>query len=121
MLRTHKISAARAGALLALITGALTGISGCVSTDTKMMSFYGKPIQYVILERGEPDAIVDMPHKTRAFQWFQLPDTMASSMIGDKLIGVDMSDECKYTIFAEWDELQDAFIIYDHEDVKFGC
>ncbi len=98
-----------------------SALAACSSTDKKISNFYGKPIQYIMLERGEPDQIINMPHNAKAFQWKQKPDNVASTVIGDRVIGVDMTDECKYTVFAEWDELQDAYIIYDHEDVKFGC
>ena len=100
---------------------ALSALYSCSSTDKKLEKFYGKPIQYIMLERGEPNQIINMPHNGKAFQWDQKPDNVASNVIGDRLIGVDMSDECRYTVFTEWDELQDAYIIYDHEEVKFGC
>ncbi len=102
--------------LLALASALLAGCS----TDTAFRKYYGKPVQYIVLDRGEPTGMVQMPGKEMAFQWQVESDTMASSIIGDKPPFVDMT-ECKYTVFTAWDEVQEAWVVYGHEDIPFGC
>ncbi|MBB35214.1 MAG: hypothetical protein CME88_07355 [Hirschia sp.] len=97
----------------------LVSLTAC-STDGQFRKYYGKPVQYVILEHGEPANMVQMPGNEMAFQWQLEADTVASSVIGDKPPFIDMT-QCKYTVFTSWDEVQEAWVVYNHEDVPFGC
>ena len=104
----------------AILLGLAVVTASACSTDGKFRQYYGKPVQYVILDHGEPAAMVPMPGEEMAFQWQLEADTVASSVIGDKPPFIDMTT-CKYTVFTSWDELREAWIVYAHEDVPFGC
>ena len=95
------------------------GLTAC-STDRSFRQYYGRPVQYVVLDHGELTNMVQMPGNEMAFQWQVEADTVASSIIGDKPPFVDMT-ECKYTFFTAWDEISEAWVVYGHEDVPFGC
>lgn len=119
---------------VALVTIAL---SGCASTIMK--NYVGRPLQMAMLDYGPPVNAFDMPDGTRAFQWvrdrtFVMPATVTNSgqavPIGNSVWwtqrtqitgGQPIASSCAYTMFARWDEAQNAWVFTGFKKPKYEC
>lgn len=119
----------------ALVAALLLG--GCASSVMK--GYIGQPLQTVMIDHGPPANAFDMPDGTRAFQWvksktYVMPTTVnqtgnayaygptvnwqqRTQIVG----GQPITSECAYTMFARWDESQQAWVFTSFRKPKFTC
>lgn len=122
--------------LITLLTLVLA-LGGCASTIMK--NYVGQPLQVAMIDHGPPVNAFDMPDGTRAFQWvksrsYVMPvssyQSGNASVIGNSVWwtqrtqisgGQPIHSECAYTMFAEWDEAQNAWIFTGFKKPKWDC
>lgn len=99
-----------------------------------MQGYVGKDITEVMVERGAPSAVFDMPDGRRAFQWqinqgIPMPSTSTTTMAHTGGFGTAtttttgggvVTQRCVYTLYAE-PAPQDRFTVVGFEPPRLGC
>jgi hypothetical protein len=122
---------------VALIAAAFVMLSGCASTIMK--NYVGQPLQIPMLDYGTPANAFDMPDGSRAFQWvlsstYTPPVTATNTgnayAVGNSVLwtqrtqingGQPITSQCAYTMFARWDDAQNAWVITGFRKPKLMC
>lgn len=117
-------------------------LSGCATST--MEGFIGQPVQIGVARYGPPDMVFDMPDGRRAFQWridsttmmpvtttgtsttnlFAPPGAYASARTNYSQTtsgGQTISQTCRYTMYARWNEAGNAWIFESFEKPSLLC
>jgi hypothetical protein len=126
--------------IILVITICLT-LSGCASQI--MQSYVGQPVQNVMLDYGPPQNAIDMPDKTRVFQWVMNSSyttpvqvnthgtgsaygygnhasvwmTSNSTITG----GQTINSQCVYSLFTRWDENTKSYYVTGFKKPDIMC
>lgn len=116
---------------------ALLMLAGCMSQQLE--SYVGQDVRMAQVDLGAPHNAFDLGDGRRAFQWTQersyteptTVDTAARTTEGNKgewttsstVIsgGRTVNTECVYTLFAEWSESADGWIVVDYKKPPLEC
>lgn len=121
-----------------LIATLALALAGCA---TQVLEGYvGKPIQSVMIERGMPSMILDLPGGRRAYQWtivhvgvmptttygqvniYAPPGAFAQANYSQTTTGGQMlSDTCRYTLYARWDARVSSWMVESFEKPSWMC
>lgn len=124
--------------LLGVLAG-LALLTGCVSASGVMKGFVGQPIQKAMVKYGPPTNAFDMPDGTRAFQWV-MTDTYNAPAYATNTGSVQgygnaaywqqnttivgggpVTSKCPYTLYANWSDAGNAWMISSYEKPSFMC
>ena len=113
-------------------------LSGCATS--LMDGYIGQPIQAGIARYGPPAFVFDMPDGRRAFQWQMDSQTVVpSTTYGTANLyappgafsslnysqttygGQTVNQTCRYTMYARWNEEQNAWIFESYERPSLMC
>lgn len=117
---------------------AALALTGCATNI--MEGYVGQPLQAGIARYGPPEVVFDMPDGRRAFQWrmessyttpvqtygsaniYAPPGAFATVNYQQTQYGGDTSVQvCRYTMYARWQETQNAWIFESFEKPPLMC
>lgn len=124
---------------------------GCTSTEDRLLAYVGQPVQMAAINNGPPTHYYDLAKGKRAFQWEkvivrQLPGSSTTSSYGsatgqatksgNTVFGnaygqssstttytpaQQINSTCRYTLYADWDDPRQTWIVSGIEKPRFGC
>ena len=121
-----------------LLVAAALALSGCA---TAMLEGYvGQPVQQVMIERGPPDLVMDLPDGRRAFQWavttqhvmprsttgqaniYAPPGAYASVNYNQMTVGGNTVEQtCRYTLYGRFDAASRSWVVESFQKPSLMC
>lgn len=105
-----------------------------------MEGYIGQPVEQVMVERGPPHMILDMPDGRRAFQWVITSSmTMPTQTYGNANIyappgafanvnysqtttgGQTLDQTCRYTLYGKFDPSRRAWVVESFQKPSLMC
>ena len=121
-----------------LIGLAALALSGCATAVLE--GYIGQPVQQVMIERGAPDMVIDLPDGRRAFQWVVTSQhTTPVQTYGQANIyappgafatvnhtqttygGQTVEQTCRYTLFGRFDAASRSWIVESFQKPSLLC
>jgi hypothetical protein len=103
-------------------------------------AYVGQPVHQVMIERGAPDMVIDLPDGRRAFQWavttehvtprlttgqaniYAPPGAFGSVNYNQMTVGGNtVTDTCRYTLYGRFDPASRSWIVESFEKPSFMC
>lgn len=117
---------------------AALAVSGCATA--MLESYVGQPVQQVMIERGPPDLVMDLPDGRRAFQWavttqhttprqtygqaniYAPPGAYANVNYNQMTYGGQtVQQTCRYTLYGRYDAASRSWVVESFQKPSLMC